>query len=50
MKAAGYKIDTDLATGISIPVVFLMVAFGLKWVRRLVGGKTKPDPEPDPHV
>ena len=50
VKAAGYKIDTDLATGISIPVVFLMVAFGLKWVRRLVGGKTKPDPEPDPHV
>lgn len=50
MKAAGYKFDTDLATGIAIPIVLLMVAFGLKGVRRLLAGKSKPEPDPDPHL
>ncbi len=46
VKAAGYNINTDLWTGISIPVVAVMVAFGLKQVRRLLSGRGKVDPDP----
>jgi uncharacterized membrane-anchored protein len=38
-KAAGYKIDTDLATGLTIPFVALMVAGGLRRIRRMLPGK-----------
>lgn len=45
-KAAGYKIDVDLAVGLSIPVVLLLVAFGLKRLRRLLIGDSVADETP----
>lgn len=48
IKAAGYKFDTDLATGLAIPVVFFMVAFGLKTIKRVIWGDNKPEADPHP--
>lgn len=35
-KAAGYAINVELITGIAIPVVFMIVFFGVRRLRRLV--------------
>jgi uncharacterized membrane-anchored protein len=36
LKAAGVRIDPDLAMGISIPVVAILVALGVRKIRRMV--------------
>ncbi len=37
LKAYGLHIDSDIATGVSIPVVALLVALGIRRIRRAVG-------------
>ena len=34
LKSAGYAIDPDIAMGLSIPLVALLAAFGIRYVRR----------------
>jgi uncharacterized membrane-anchored protein len=34
LKSAGYAVDPDLAMGLSIPLVALLAAFGIRYVRR----------------
>ena len=34
LKSAGYAVDVDIATGIAIPAVALLAAFGIRYVRR----------------
>jgi len=34
LKSAGYAIDPDIAMGVSIPLVALLAAFGIRYVRR----------------
>ena len=45
LKAAGVAINTDLATGLSIPLVALAIALGVRHVRRMVTGAHGPQPD-----
>jgi len=36
VEAAGYRLNADLAVGISIPVVAILVAFGVQRIRKIV--------------
>jgi uncharacterized membrane-anchored protein len=42
-KAAGVALDVDLATGVSIPLVALAVAYGVRRIRRALGREAPPD-------
>ena len=39
LKAAGLRVDPDLATGAAIPVVAVLVALGTRRVHRMVAHK-----------
>ena len=45
VKAAGVAVDADLVTGISIPLVAIAIAFGVRHVRRVVTGAHGPQPD-----
>ena len=36
LKSAGLAVDPDIAVGVSIPLVALLAAFGIRYVRRTV--------------
>jgi uncharacterized membrane-anchored protein len=36
LKASGVSIDTDLTVGVAIPVVAVLVALGVRYVRRIL--------------
>lgn len=41
LKSAGYAIDPDIAMGLSIPLVALLAAFGIRYVRRSVSKESR---------
>lgn len=41
LKSAGYAIDPDIAMGLSIPLVALLAAFGIRYVRRSVSKENR---------
>ena len=43
VKAAGVRVEVDLATGISIPLVALAVAYGVRRVRRALSREAPPE-------
>lgn len=43
LKAAGLGVDPDLAAGLSIPVVAVMVAYGVRRIRRTLSRETPPE-------
>ena len=41
LKSAGYAVDPDIAMGLSIPLVALLAAFGIRYVRRSVSKESR---------
>ncbi|HEY5637699.1 MAG TPA: DUF3422 domain-containing protein [Burkholderiales bacterium] len=48
LHAGGVRLDVDLVTAVSIPVVALLTALGTRWVRRRIARAGAPGLVPDP--